>query len=58
MATVYFKSQHGRSFLREGKIAPLDPTPFLASSETTMKGIAELQRLGFKIEAQGVTLSI
>jgi len=58
MATVYLKSQSGRSFLHEGKTAPIDPRPYLPSSETIKKAISELQRIGFKIEAQGVTLSI
>lgn len=58
IATVYLKSQSGRSFLGDGKAVPIDPTPYLPSSETIKRAINELQRLGFKIEAQGVTLSI
>ncbi len=58
MATVYLKSQSGRSLLREGKVSPIDPRPYLPSSETINNAVVELQRLGFKIEAQGVTLSI
>lgn len=58
MATVYIKSQSGRSLLREGKATPVDPRPYLPSSETIDKAVAKLQQLGFKIEAKGVTLSI
>jgi hypothetical protein len=58
MATVYLKSQSGRSLLQEQKAAPIDSRPYLPSSETISRAISELQRLGFKIEAQGVTLSI
>ena len=58
MATVHVKSQSGRSLLREGKSAPIDPRPYLPSSANMDKVVTELERLGFKIEAQGVTLSI
>jgi len=58
MATVYLKSHSGRSPLREGNAAPIDPRSYLPSPETINQAIAELQQLGFKIEAQGVTLSI
>jgi hypothetical protein len=58
MATVYLKSQSGRSLLHEYKTAPIDPEPYLPSQETTKRAIAELQLLGFKIEARGITLSI
>jgi len=58
MATVYLKSQTGRSLLRERPAAPSDPAPYLPSPETVKKAIAELTRLGFTIEAQGATLSI
>lgn len=58
MATVYLKSHSGRSLLRECKAAPIDLKPYLPSSETIDQAVAELQQLGFKIEARGVTLSI
>lgn len=58
MATAYLKSRTGRSLLGEGKAAPMDPTPYLPSPETIERAATELQRLGFNIEAQGVTLSI
>lgn len=58
MATVYLKSQTGRSLLRERPAVPSDPAPYVPSPETIKKAIAELTRLGFTIEAQGATLSI
>ncbi len=58
MATVYLKSQTGRSLLQEKPAAPSDPVPYLPSPETIKKAIAELTRLGFTIEAQGATLSV
>lgn len=58
MATVYLKSERGRSILREGKAAPIDPRPYLPSSANMKKAVAGLERLGFKIEARGVTVSI
>ena len=58
MATVYLKTRSGRSLLREKTVVLSDPTPYLPSQETIKKAIAELERLGFTIEAQGVTLSI
>jgi hypothetical protein len=58
MATVYLKSASGRSLLREGKAAPVGAQPYLSSSETMHQTADELQRLGFKIESRGVTLSI
>ena len=58
MATVYLKTQSGRSLLGGKRAAPIDPAPYLPSSETVEKAISGLQRLGFRVEAQGVTLSI
>jgi hypothetical protein len=58
MATVYLKSKSGRSLLQEGKSAPMDPKPYLPSADIAKKAISALKQLGFKIEAQGVTLSI
>jgi|WetSurMetagenome_2_1015567.scaffolds.fasta_scaffold00682_5 hypothetical protein len=58
MATVYLKSQSGRSLLSENNTAPLDPGLYLPSPEIAGKAIAALQALGFRIEAQGITLSI
>lgn len=58
MATVYVKSQSGRSLLHERKASLIDPRSYLPSTETMDKVVAELQQLGFNIEASGVTLSI
>ncbi len=58
MATVYLRTRSGRSLLREKNVVPSDPTSYLPSQETVKKATAELERLGFTIEAQGVTLSI
>jgi hypothetical protein len=58
MATAYLRTRSGRSLLKEKNVVPGDPTPYLPSQETIKKAIVELERLGFTIEAQGVTLSI
>ncbi|MFX1476741.1 MAG: hypothetical protein ACFFCI_01290 [Promethearchaeota archaeon] len=57
MATVYLKSSSGRSLLQEGIIGN-DPVLYQPSSITTQRARLELEKLGFTIEAQGVTLSI
>lgn len=57
MATVYLRSMSGRSLLQEGIIGS-DPTPYRSSPVTTQRAILELEKRGFTIEAQGVTLSI
>lgn len=57
MATVYLRSKTGRSLL-QGQAVPGDVRPYQAAPETVHKAVAELERRGFKIEAQGVTLSI
>lgn len=58
MATVYLKSKTGRSILKEAKFSPIDPTPYTPNLETIQKAIFELEKRGFKVEAQGITLSI
>ena len=58
MATVYLRSQNGQSLMQISEKPPRDLKPYLATSETVQTAIAELQKLGFTIEAQGVTLSI
>lgn len=59
MATVYLRSESGRSLLDKGNMAvPVDPASYMPTPETIEKAITELERLGFIIETQGVTLSI
>jgi hypothetical protein len=56
MASVYLKSKSGRSLLY--KALPTDPTPYLPSDDTMKSALEALEKLGFQIESQGVTLSI
>ena len=58
MATVYVKSQSGRSLLREGDAPPMDPGAYRPSPEAMERVMSGLEQLGFRIEAKGVTLSI
>jgi len=58
MATVYVKSESGRSLLREGATAPMDPGAYRPSPAAMEKVVSALEQLGFRIEAKGVTLSI
>ena len=44
--------------MKAGQRALTDPPPYLPAPETVEKAVAELERLGFNIEGQGVTLSI
>jgi len=58
MATVFLRSKTGRSLIKEGKAIQDDVTPYLAAPETYEKAINEFKKLGFTIEAKGITLSI
>jgi hypothetical protein len=58
LATVYLKSQTGRSLLGDRHSRTAEITAYLPSAESIEKAAIELEKLGFKIEARGVTLSI
>jgi hypothetical protein len=58
MATVFLRSKTGRSLIKEDKAIHGDITPYIAAPETYEKAISEFKKLGFTIEAQGITLSI
>jgi hypothetical protein len=58
LATVYLKSQTGRSLLGDRHSPPAEVTAYLPSAESIEKAATELEKLGFKIEARGMTLSI
>ena len=70
MATVYLKSKTGHSLIQAEKVGtdtsnlymyrPSSATTskFLPSKETKELAIVELKKLGFTIEAKGVTISI
>lgn len=58
VATVFLRSISGRSALRAGPRALTNPRPYLPDPEAMERAIAELEQLGFTIEARGMTLSI
>ncbi len=58
MVTVYLRSAGGGSLLTDAAGAILDPAPYLPAPGTLARARAELERLGFRIEAEGgATLS-
>ncbi len=58
MATVFLRSQSGSSLLEESDVAPKAAESYRPLPETIRKAVAGLNKLGFKVEAEGVTLSI
>ncbi len=59
MATVYLRSARGGSLLSAAEKPILDPAPYLPAPGTLARTRAELERLGFRIEAEGAaTLSV
>ncbi len=56
MATVYLKSKTGQSLIDEGPITKI--SRYLPTEEVRKEAKEELEKRGFKIEGEGVTLSI
>ena len=59
MATVYLRSAGGTSLLSATAETILDPALYLPAPGTLARAKAELERLGFRVEAEGsATLSV
>ena len=58
VATVYLRSESGGSLLEAQSTALMDVEPYRPSERSIARATGELTRLGFRVEAVGVTLSI
>ncbi len=56
MATVYLKSKTGQSLIDERPITKV--SPYLPTEKVRKKAKEELEKRGFRIEGEGVTLSV